>query len=122
MVNQPATFSPEALFSPLELALMNAKTNAEYIAAYAALQAAASPPERELEALQRKDRLSADELSRLHQLSRAIRCPIGARPKSWTTSVSLIATYGASLRRGPSRELEACRPPITDGRANARST
>lgn len=42
-----------------------------YIAECAADRAEASPAERELEALQRKDRLSADELSRLHQLSRS---------------------------------------------------
>ncbi|MGE4249040.1 MAG: hypothetical protein AB7F09_06605 [Parvibaculaceae bacterium] len=73
MVNQPLPdFSPDALFSPLELALLNAKTSAEYVAAYAALHAVASPAERELEALERKDRLNADELSRLHQLSRTV--------------------------------------------------
>ncbi len=44
---------------------------ARYIEEYAAAHAAASPAERELEALQRKTRLSADELVRLHELSLA---------------------------------------------------
>lgn len=74
MVNQPLPdFSPEALLSPLELALFNAKTNEEYIEAYAGLHAAASPAERELEALQRKTRLSADELARYRELSAQVR-------------------------------------------------
>jgi hypothetical protein len=73
MVSPAASdLSMDALFSPLELALMNARTNEEYIAAYAALHAVASPAERELEVLERKDRLNADELSRLHELYRTV--------------------------------------------------
>ena len=39
-----------------------------YIAGYAAAWAAASPAERELETLERKTRLSSDELARMREL------------------------------------------------------